>query len=101
MKRRNCESWFVLKLQGAQLASLFEPLPDSDEDALGIMKSLPPTRCVVQLEKQGQVMQSKPSLETLLFLLIRRKDWLFAASSFQYRYSGRVNISVLYASGSI
>lgn len=38
---------------------MFESLPNSVANVPGIMKSKPPTRALVRLEEQGQVMESK------------------------------------------
>lgn len=52
---------------------MFESLPDSFATALAIMKLEPPGRPVVELDKQGEVVESRPYPEAPVFSLMKRK----------------------------
>lgn len=100
-KHTNREKWFTFKLQRVKLSKVFESLPDSVAATLGIMKLDPPTKAVVTLDEQEQIVESRRLPETLVCLLINKKDAVFAASPFWFRYSGRINITISRSKASI
>lgn len=73
---------------------MFQSLSESITAALGIIKPEPPTTAVVELGKQGQMMESRPHPETLISWLMQRKVAVFTASPFRFRDSGCSKISV-------
>lgn len=79
---------------------MFESLPDFFGAALGAAKLEPPTRDAVDFDEQGQIAENRIHLETPA-LLLKRKDAVFAVSSFRFRDSGHASITVLRAKGLI
>lgn len=98
-KHANWEEWFMYKLQGAKLAKVLESLPGSVAAALGIMIPEPLSRPVSVLDAHGKVVESRPYSETPLPSLMKRNEAVFAASSFRFRNSDGVDISVPRARG--
>lgn len=87
-------------LKGAKPPKVFQSLSDSSVAALEIMKQEPSTRAEIELDDKGWVVESRPHPETPVSSLMKRKDAIFAASSFCLRDSGLINITVPHASDS-
>lgn len=80
---------------------MFEPLSDFVLGLLGIMKPRPPSRAVVEFDKDGHVVDSRPHHKTPLSIPMKRIDRIFAASLFRFHDSGHVSISVPHVRGSM
>lgn len=91
----------MYKIQGGKHLKLFELPPDSVAVALGIIKAEPPTRPLVKFDKQVLVEESRWYAEAPFFLLIKRKDAVFAVSPSTFRDSVCISISVLRVRASI
>lgn len=89
------------ELQSRKLPSVFKSLPDSVAAALGTMRPEPSIRAFVELDKQGQFVESEPHPEAPVPSPIKRKDEIFAASSSWFCDSCRSDITVRRTSGSI
>lgn len=74
----------MYELQGVKGLRMFESLPDSVASALGVMKPEPPTRTVIELHKQGKVVESGLHTKTLLFSLVKTKDAVLRQSHFGF-----------------
>lgn len=83
------------------LSSVFHLLPDFVAAAPGIMIPEHQFKIVVELDKDLQVMKTRPHSETLVYSPMKRKGTASAASLFQFRNSRRNSITVLCASGLI
>lgn len=97
----NRDQLVIYNLRPRMIPSLFEWLPNSVEAALAIIKLKPPIRAVVELNKQRQIFESKTNQKSLISLLTRGKNTLFAARALQLSDSRRINNTVLFTSGSI
>lgn len=88
------------EFQYAKLPTVSELLPDSFVVALGIIKPKAMSSTAVELEVQLQVVQCSSHAETQVSSPIKNKEAAFEASSFWFRDSGHVNITVVRARGS-
>lgn len=70
----NFERCFMYELQGEKLPRAFESLPPSAAAALRIMKPEPPARPVVERDGQRQVVESRSHPESLVSLIMKKRD---------------------------
>lgn len=96
-EHENSERWIMYKLQSAMLRRVFESLLDFNAVALRGMKPETSTRSAVELDKQEQVVETRPDSKKLLFSLINRKNEVFATSRFWFHDNALINIRVPYA----
>lgn len=84
----------MYNFQSTTLSRVFELVPDFVVSALGIMKPESVTRSALELCKQGLAVKSRPHPETLVSLLVKRNESVFAAIALQFRDSGRICTTV-------
>lgn len=80
---------------------MFESLADFVAAVRGVVMLKSPIRAVVDINEQGEVVESRPHPETSVSLLMKMKDVDFAESSFSFRDSERINVTVPCAGNSI
>lgn len=84
----------MYELQGAKFSRVFEWPPEFVAVAVLFVKPRLPTRAFVKLDEQGPVAKSRRCLKTMVSSLMKRKDAVSVASSFWFRDSCCINITV-------
>lgn len=80
---------------------MFESLPDSVANALGIMKPEPPPSAFIKPDEEVQVYKSRPHPALPRIFVYKWEGRGIAASPFWFHQSGRIETSVLHGRRSI
>lgn len=82
-----------VKLSKANLPNVFESLPDFAAAALKTMKQKHQIRSTLEIDKEAQFLTNEYNLIMMIFPNIKRKDAVFAESSFMLFGSSRIRIN--------